>query len=54
MKTAALLAALATLAVAPLALPGDGPIEWQTDYEAALAAAQASGKPLMVKFFATW
>lgn len=54
MKTAALLAALATLAMAPVAVAGDGAIEWQTDYQQALAAAQQTGKPLMVKFFATW
>ena len=54
MRTAALFAAIATLTLAPVALAGDGQIAWMDNYDTALAAAKQTGKPLMVKFFATW
>ena len=54
MRTAAMFAAIATLAVAPVAFAGDGPIDWLDNYETALARSQQTGKPMMVKFFATW
>lgn len=31
-----------------------GDLNWVTDYDKALAEAKASGKPVMIDFFATW
>ena len=57
MRTAAVsitLAAIATLALAPVATAGDGAIAWMDNYEAALAQSKQTGRPMMIKFFATW
>ena len=54
MRIAAMFAAIATLAVAPVAFAGDGPINWLDNYDTALAMSKQTAKPMMVKFFATW
>lgn len=54
MRRAAILAALATFALAGVTFAGDGKIAWLDNYEQALARARKTGKPLMVKFFTTW
>ena len=53
MSRTGILAAAVTLALAGAALAGDGKIPWVEDYETALARAKMTGRPLMVKFWAT-
>ena len=54
MRRSGILATAALLAVAGIAFADGGKIQWNDDYQQALAEAQRTGKPLMVKFFATW
>ena len=54
MRRAAVLTALAIVALAGVVFAGDGKIVWLENYEQALDQARKTGKPLMVKFFATW
>jgi thiol-disulfide isomerase/thioredoxin len=46
--------ALFTLAAHAAKKPRTGEIEWQPDLAAALAAATASGRPVVADFFTTW
>jgi hypothetical protein len=48
------IAFVATLALAPATFAGGGGIEWVDNYETALAMAQQTGKPLIVKFWTSW
>ena len=55
MRRGTVMAAIAMMAFAGIALAGgDGKITWVDNYEQALAQAKQTGRPLMVKFFATW
>lgn len=40
--------------LAALAAPAGAAVEWRTDVEAALAESQASGRPLVLDFWAVW
>ncbi|MCZ6688746.1 MAG: hypothetical protein O7H41_03990 [Planctomycetota bacterium] len=55
MRRGTVMAAIAVMAFAGIAFAGgDGKISWVDNYEDALAQAKRTGRPLMVKFFATW